>query len=162
MVSSSHVVTNAHVVRGAVDISVHIDGSSHRSSVKNIVFGEDCDLALLEIEDPLFAALSEPLTLGEEPDLGTTVDVIGYPGILPNPVLTRGVVSSFQGQGLHYSLPVVQIDAPINAGNSGGPVLHGDQVVGVVYRKHGGFSVDNVAFMIPVSLLKYFLEEAKL
>ncbi|MEM8628556.1 MAG: trypsin-like peptidase domain-containing protein [Chlamydiota bacterium] len=161
VVSSSHVVTNAHVVRGAVDISVHIDGSSHRSSVKNIVFGEDCDLALLEIEDPLFAALSEPLTLGEEPDLGTTVDVIGYPGILPNPVLTRGVVSSFQGRGLRYSLPVVQIDAPINAGNSGGPVLHGDQVVGVVCGKHGGFSVDNVAFMIPVSVLKNFLEEAK-
>ncbi len=162
VVASNQVVTNAHGVSHATHIRVKLPGSTKSYPAIIKVIGDDCDLALLQVDDPEFARYSEPVSFAEVQD-GDEVTVIGFP--LPYHTLsyTKGIVSSsyhkvYQHSGAYLS--AIQIDAAVNMGNSGGPVVHHGKVVGVAFGKIGGLAVDNICFMIPTSLVKHFLREA--
>lgn len=166
VVSSNQVLTNAHAVAQANYVKIQLAGFSKIFSAKVAVLGNDCDLALLEITDPEFADLSEPVIFGEEVQEGDEVLAIGYP--LHDVIsYTKGIVSRLHHKRYAHSgayLYAVQIDAAVNPGNSGGPVLHQDKVVGVVFEKYSHFAdatLDNMGFMIPLSIVKYFLQAAE-
>ena len=152
-----HIVTNHHVIDGATDIDVVF---SNGARVSSELVGADrySDIAVLKVskipEEPGFTP--EPLKMADSSELvpGQQVVAIGNPFGLAGSV-THGIVSatgrlvSTQGG---YSIPnVVQTDAPLNPGNSGGPLLDmkGD-VVGVNRAKEG----DNVGFAIPSNKVK--------
>ena len=135
-----HIVTNFHVVEGAVTLNViFADG---RSSVAQIV-GTDpgSDLAVISVEDLPEGLL--PLSLGDSDALrvGEQVVAIGNPFGLQG-TMTTGIVSALgrtlpsQGQiagGGQFSIPsIIQTDTAINPGNSGGPLLNlAGEVVGI-------------------------------
>ncbi|MEA1946190.1 MAG: tetratricopeptide repeat-containing serine protease family protein [Thermodesulfobacteriota bacterium] len=134
-VASGFVVTNNHVVEGRNHIIlIRPDGVKIPASVAaHDAFN---DLALLKVEDTglLPAALplsSKPAVLGEK------VVTIGYPhpdllGVKPK--LTEGVINSTSGLG--DDPRALQISVPIQAGNSGGPLVNMEgQVVGIVTSK---------------------------
>ena len=129
-----HVITNHHVVEGADNVSVKFsDGSTHDGTV----LGSDpsTDLAVIEVDAP--ASLLQPLDLADSDELevGDGAIAIGSPFGLEQTV-TAGIVSALHRQ---ITAPddfaiddVIQTDAAINHGNSGGPLLDFEgRVIGV-------------------------------
>jgi putative serine protease PepD len=125
--SSGLIVTNDHVVQGAQSITVALDGEEGRTRKASVV-GEDpsLDLAVLRI-NPAGLTL-DPLTLARSSSVqvGDAVYAIGNPFGL-NWTLTTGIVSA-----LHREIKapngtpitnVIQTDASLNPGNSGGPLI---------------------------------------
>jgi putative serine protease PepD len=130
-----HVVTNAHVVEGASDVSLVL---SNGRTVDATVVGadENNDLAVLQVASSDAAAL-RALTLGRSAQLqvGDPVLAVGSPLGLEGTV-TAGIVSAvnrqarFGDNGTRQT--AIQTDAAINPGNSGGPLVNAaGQVVGV-------------------------------
>jgi len=134
--AEGHVVTNNHVVEGGVAFYVFfIDGSSFRAEL--VGSDPDTDLAVLRIVSDGVDISLRPLRLGDSSELriGETVIAIGNPFELTGSV-TVGVVSQ-KGRLLSssrgYLIPgIIQVDAAVNPGNSGGPILNlRGEVVGV-------------------------------
>src|SRR5262249_34321800 len=131
---TGHIVTNYHVIQGARKVEVSF---SNNESVKASVVGADpsTDLALLQVKANSRALT--PLTLGNSDlvKVGDSVVAIGNPLGFDRTV-TAGIVSALQRQITapnQFSIDhVIQTDAPINHGNSDGPLLdaQGD-VIGV-------------------------------
>ncbi len=152
---SGHIVTNYHVIDGATAISVRF---SNDDTLKARLVGSDpsTDIALLRVNAG--ARALTPLTLGdsEQAQVGDTVVAIGNPFGLERTV-TSGIVSALQraviapnGFAIDH---VIQTDAPINHGNSGGPLLSTrGEVIGVNSQiETGGVGDGNVGigFAVP-------------
>ena len=153
-----HVLTNFHVVDGAAQIQVTLfDGSDYPAQI--VGFDPATDVAVLKINAP--AELLFPVPFGSSTNLlvGQRVFAIGNPFGFER-TLTAGIISS-----LNRSLPakrtariiksVIQIDAAMNPGNSGGPFLdsHG-QMIGMntaIASSTGGS--EGVGFAIPINTI---------
>jgi S1-C subfamily serine protease len=165
IISGRRILTNAHVVSNARFISLEKEGDSRRYEARVKFIAHDCDLAMLEVVDPSFFKGTWALQLGSIPELDSTVSVLGYPIGGDRLSVTRGIVSRvdyrvYAHSGVDSHL-VVQIDAAINAGNSGGPVIQQNQVVGVAFQGFSGMVAQNVGYMIPVPVVERFLEDVK-
>jgi serine protease Do len=153
-------VTNNHVVDGADKVEVTTDDGK---VFKAKVIGTDArtDLALIKVEggsDFPFAKLSDG-----KPRIGDWVLAVGNPFGLGGTV-TAGIVSASGrdiGNGPYDDF--IQIDAPVNKGNSGGPAFNTEgEVMGVntaIYSPSGG-SV-GIAFSIPASTVKSVIAQLK-
>ncbi len=130
------ILTNEHVVDGAGEITVALDGqSAHTRRAKVLTENRSTDLAVLQIETGGLAL--HPLTLADSSNVqvGEGVVAIGNPFGL-NWTLTNGVVSAL---GRHIQAPdgsgisgAIQTDAALNPGNSGGPLINAaGEVIGV-------------------------------
>jgi len=166
--AEGHVVTNQHVVEGAVEMKVTLpDGRS----LDAVLVGEDQanDLAVLKVDaDGLPVA-----PLGRSNDLisGEWVVAIGNPfGYLlrdTKPTVTVGVVSATNRDvkpdpdKQHHYRNLIQTDAAINPGNSGGPLVNmNGEVVGInafIFSRSGGSL--GIGFAIPVAIAKKVIEE---
>lgn len=154
---NGHIVTNQHVIDGATDIEVVF---SNGDRVSSTLVGADkySDIAVLKVSDmpDRMGFSARPLELSDSSKLvpGQQVVAIGNPFGLAGSI-THGIVSA-TGRLLStrggYSIPnVVQTDAPLNPGNSGGPLLNmRGEVVGVNRAKEG----DNVGFAVPSNKVK--------
>jgi putative serine protease PepD len=157
---AGHIVTNFHVVDGAEQIQVSF---SNRDTVAAQLVGTDpsTDLAVLEVETASSALT--PLQLGNSDDVrvGDSVVAIGNPFGLVR-TATAGIVSAvqrmIQAPNQFFIDEVIQTDAPINSGNSGGPLLNDRaQVIGVNTRiETDGVSTGNVGigFAVPSNTVK--------
>jgi serine protease Do len=149
--SDGLVLTNAHVVDGARQVTVKL--SDHRE-YKAKVLGADrgSDIAVLKIDGHDFTTVR----LGDSDQLGVGdyVLAIGEPFGLEE-TATAGIVSakgrSLPGDGY---VPFIQTDAAVNPGNSGGPLFDANgAVVGInaqIYSNSGGYQ--GVSFAIPINL----------
>ncbi|MFC4543861.1 S1C family serine protease [Halosolutus amylolyticus] len=151
VVDDSHVVTNQHVVAGAEDADLqYINGDW--TSTRLVGTDYYSDLAVLEADHVPDAAT--PLSLADDrPVVGQQVAAIGNPYGLEGSMSTgivSGVERTLSPPGRQFSFSdVVQTDAAVNPGNSGGPLvdLDGD-VIGVVNATSG----ENIGFAISASL----------
>ena len=119
-------LTNAHVVKSAVDIRVRKHGSTRRFAARIAVYAPDVDLALLELmgsdeeQDEFFGPTDElALELAEElPALQESVHVVGFPTGGTTICITEGVVSRIDlvSASAFNNLLAIQIDAAINPG----------------------------------------------
>jgi len=128
------VVTNLHVIRGAVRAEIKtLDGKGKVFPVSGtLAVDEEGDLALLNIDMPLERARSSELAT-DLPDEGEQIFVIGNPLKLEGSV-SDGIVSAVREVPNAYR--IIQITAPISHGNSGSPVFNlRGQVLGVVTVK---------------------------
>ena len=128
------VVTNLHVVRGAVRAEIKtLDGKGKMFQVNGVLaIDEEGDLALLSVDMPLERARTTELA-SELPDEGEPIFVIGNPLKLEGSV-SDGIVSAVREVPNSYR--IIQITAPISHGNSGSPVFNlRGQVLGVVTVK---------------------------
>ena len=155
-----YIVTNAHVVDGASEVTVKL---TDRREFTAKVVGEDkrTDIALIKIDAKNLPALD----LAANPDVkrGEWVIAIGSPFGFENSV-SAGVVS-----GVHRALPngqmvpFIQTDVAVNPGNSGGPLLNtAGQVVGVnsqIYSRNGGYM--GLSFAIPADVAYKVADQLK-
>ncbi|WP_367067723.1 DegQ family serine endoprotease [Oryzisolibacter sp. LB2S] len=145
------VLTNAHVVKGASDVTVKL---TDRREFRAKVLGMDpkTDIAVLKID----AKNLPTVKLGNSNSLkvGDWVLAIGSPFGFENTV-TAGVVSA-KGRTLPDDsfVPFIQTDAAVNPGNSGGPLFNAaGEVVGInsqIYSRSGGFQ--GLSFAIPIEV----------
>ncbi|WP_265110225.1 S1C family serine protease [Halosolutus halophilus] len=151
VIDDSHVVTNQHVVAGAEDVDLqYINGDW--SSTRLVGTDYYSDLAVLDADHVPDAAT--PLSLDDErPVVGQQVVAIGNPYGLEGSMsagIVSGVERTLSPPGRQFSFSdVVQTDAAVNPGNSGGPLvdLDGD-VVGVVNATSG----ENIGFAVSATL----------
>lgn len=130
-VESGGVLTSHHVVAGAgrIDVTCH-DGSAREAKITTS--SESTDLALLSVdaETEYYLGLARPRTAST----GQRIFTYGYPmsGLLGvEPKYTEGTISALSGVGGEHTF--LQISAPVQPGNSGGPVVNEQgEVVGVV------------------------------
>jgi serine protease Do len=148
---SGIIITNAHVVKDAKEVTVKL---TDRREYRAKVLGADAktDIAVLKID----AKNLPVLALGNTKDLkvGEWVLAIGSPFGFENTV-TAGVVSA-KGRSLPDDsyVPFIQTDVAVNPGNSGGPLLNTrGEVVGInsqIYSRSGGYQ--GVSFAIPIDV----------
>lgn len=145
------ILTNAHVVRGADEVTVKL---TDRREYKAKVLGQDdkTDIAVIKINAGNLPTV--PLGSAKALNVGEWVLAIGSPFGFENSV-TAGVVSA-KGRSLpdEGMVPFIQTDVAVNPGNSGGPLLNTrGQVVGInsqIYSRTGGYQ--GVSFAIPIEL----------
>ncbi|WP_164659321.1 serine protease [Tropicibacter sp. Alg240-R139] len=155
-----HVLTNAHVVDGCGKVLV--DGVN----ASLIDTSQDFDLALLQANKPEEKEVAIFSTAPAK--LNSDVTAVGFPyaGMLGGLNVTRGAVSSLKGVGGNAT--TMQVTAPVQSGNSGGPLLGpSGNVVGVVVSKLDAFKVagalgdvpQNVNFAVRGEIAKLFLAQ---
>lgn len=162
LTSDGLIVTNYHVIDGASSISIKgINGDFSISyKAKVVVSDKNNDLAIIKIDDISFTSIAKiPYTFkSTSTDVGENVFVLGYPlrATMGDEIkLTNGIISSktgFQGDITSY-----QISAPVQPGNSGGPLFDKTgSLIGVINAKHSG--AENVSYAIKVSYLKNLMD----
>jgi len=152
---AGYIVTNAHVVSRATKIAVTLADNS-KLPARVISADPEHDLAVLKIDPPKGKSLPH-LPLGRSDDLmvGETVIAVGNPMGLSHTV-TTGIVSALNrelqfARGVKYS-GLIQTDAPINPGSSGGPLLNvRGELVGINTAIRA--DAQNIGFAIPVDRL---------
>ena len=159
-----YIVTNNHVIENCSSLDVHnIDQSSHATIIAT---DPDSDLAVIKTDIDItpyyYLEKSDPSILEE-------ITTVGYPfgmEISSTVKVNKGIISSDRGFG--DSQGEFQIDAAIQLGNSGGPVIDVlGNVVGVVFAKidydyvmeEFGIPAENMNFAVKVSTLKNFLNK---
>jgi hypothetical protein len=162
VVAKDSVVTNHHVIKDCTAVAIRFGNVT--SSAKVAADAAGSDLALLTASQPLGlqVAIRASAALGED------ATVAGYPlaGLLSTDlVVTSGQVNSLAGLGNDPTM--LQVSAPIQPGNSGGPLLdRSGSVVGVVVAKLNverlakvtGDMAQNVNFAIKPEVLRLFLD----
>ncbi len=153
--ASGQVLTNAHVVASAVEVRIEFsDGSAATGAI--VRRDEEQDLAVVQLEGPM---AWPPIDVrSESPEVGMSVYVIGHPVGLGWTV-SQGIISGVRPSAETGGPPLLQTDAAISPGNSGGPVLdeHG-RLVGIVQAKLVAPGIDNIAFVIPAATVRSFLD----
>ncbi len=154
------VLTNAHVAADATFLELQRHGETRRHEAEVVYISHEADLALLRTREKDLYKDIKPLELGELPEIQQEVEVYGFPIGGSTLSVTRGVVSRIEKQDYAHAnenLIAVQVDAAINFGNSGGPVISGDKVVGVAMQS--GLLTENIGYMIPTPILRHFLKD---
>lgn len=125
---SGHLVTNNHVIEGCEQVQIHSEGRTLEARV--VTKDEVNDLALLQADVMPRAVFS---VSDDNPKLLSEIYVAGYPygnSLSSSIKVTKGIVSSLVGLGNNSS--IFQIDAAIQPGNSGGPIVDTNgNVIGV-------------------------------
>ena len=158
---AGHIVTNYHVIEGAERIEVSF---SNQDTLRATLVGTDpsTDLAVLRVEAS--SRSLTPLVFGDSGvvRVGDPVVAIGNPFGLAR-TATAGIVSAVQERTITapngYPIDhVIQTDAPINSGNSGGPLLSAEgEVIGVntqIARSDGSSGNVGIGFAVPSNTVK--------
>ena len=158
-----YIITNNHVIEGCQDVAIHYD--SKVLPVTVVTYDLQNDLALLkgDFTPKTIFALS-----GDQPQLLQDIYVAGYPfgnEVSSSIKVTKGIISSLTGIGNNFSN--IQIDAALQVGNSGGPILNEmGNVVGVAVSKldskymyeNFGSIPENTNFGIKANVVKSVLD----
>ncbi len=161
VISKKRIMTNAHVVSDAALLLVYFHNDPQPYPAHVVAIQHECDLAILELEDPSRLNQVSELGFAGLPALRSQVVTYGYPtgGTLISS--TVGIVSRIEMQNYVHtgvcSFLAGQTDAAINPGNSGGPVIQNGKVVGVAFQGNG--NLENMGFFIPPPVVEHFLED---
>ena len=157
-----YLITNAHVVHEAKLIEIRLPVLGRKALYAEIIsFCPERDIALLRVVQPDLLFIRQQLgkvswlELGDSDAIGRTepILVLGYPLGQYNLKGSTGIVSGYESI---ESNSLIQITAPINAGNSGGPLINEQgQVVGVTLAISA--LANNIGYAVPINDLKIIL-----
>ena len=158
-----YILTNYHVVKGAQEISVTL--SNDVTTTAQIVnYDENQDVAMIKITDES-VKIPATVELGDSDSLqpGEEVIAIGTPlSTELSSTVTKGIISATSRSVAVQSgvtMNLIQTDAAINSGNSGGPLVNTKgEVVGINSSKISGEAVEGIGFSIPINDIKDKIE----
>lgn len=163
VIKGNLILTAAHVVTYADYILVKKYGSAKKYKVRVKWIAHDADLALLEVEDVSFFKGMKQKRIGGIPSLQDDIAVYGYPVGGEKISITQGVISRLEMREYAHSrkkLLMLQVDAAINSGNSGGPAFNKDgEIVGIALQAIE--DAKNSGYITPASVINHFLEDIK-
>ncbi len=154
-----YIVTNNHVINGASKITVRTrDGKEFPASI--VGFDERTDLAVIKVETNGLRAAeyssSSSLVVGQR------VLAIGNPLGELGGTVTEGIISALdrEVQIEGQSMTLLQTDASVNPGNSGGGLFDGSgKLVGIVNAKSSGSGIEGLGFAIPIDTAREVIDE---
>lgn len=159
-----YILTNYHVISGSTDVKVLLSNGKE-ASAKVVNYDSSMDIAMLKLEDG--TEIPGVAELGDSDALYPGQDVIAIGTPLSKEfaqTLTKGVVSAVGrqvGSESGNTLEVIQTDAAINSGNSGGPLVNTKgQVIGINSMKLGNSgsssnaNIEGMGFSIPINVAK--------
>lgn len=156
--TDGEIVTNAHVVTGFKKVSVLVIGESEPRTAAVVATDPNNDLAVVRVDQPK-GLTPATFALAGDVEVGDDVVAIGYALHLDGaPSVTRGIVSAL-GRTLETDTGVldglIQTDAAISSGNSGGPLVNArGEVVGIntaVARSGPEIAANNIGFAISIA-----------
>ena len=160
----AYIMTNNHVIDGADSVAVEFNDKN--DTIEASIVGGDtyADIAVLTIKDDNYTAVE----IGDVDSLklGDTIFTVGSPmGANYKGTVTKGILSgkermvevNLTGSTSDYYMKVLQIDAAVNPGNSGGPLCDvSGNVIGIISLKIVKDEVEGMGFAIPIEdALKY-------
>lgn len=159
LIGPGRVLTNAHVVIYGRDIRVQPAESSRKYDATLVAVSHELDLAVVQIDDEQFDGGDAFLPIAEGlPQQRDDVSVYGFPIGGETVSVTEGIVSRMEYASIAYGGRGfrIQVDAALNPGNSGGPVVINDQLAGIVTS--GIRTADNIGYLIAAWEIKRFLK----
>lgn len=165
-IGNKYFATNHHVVEGAKTLRISGPSDNHNTEYTAEVLTSDAthDLAIIKVTDPNFTPYTSiPYGfMSATSDVGSDVFVLGYPyssHMGKEVKLTTGVISS--RTGYEGNITQYQISAPVQPGNSGGPLFDNfGNLIGLVNSGIPG--ADNVGYAIKLSYLKILVESCNI
>lgn len=160
VIEGKRILTNAHVVVFSSEIQVQANQAGDKISATLEAIAPGIDLAVLKLDDEKFFDSHRPLPRADKlPDIKDAVMVYGYPAGGTSLSITKGIISRIEFTP--YNFPTsglrIQLDAAINAGNSGGPAVVDDKIVGLAFSHLGG--AENIGYVIPCEEIDLFLRD---
>ncbi len=157
LTSDGEVLTNAHVVNGASSIKVTLNGESQSRTATLVGIDTSADLALLKITG---ASGLPTVTIGKSSEMAVGDDVVAIGNALAlqgGPTVTSGIVSALNRSidtDSGQMTGLIQTDAAISSGNSGGPLVNAaGQVIGInsaAAASTQNTTAQNIDFAIPI------------
>ena len=158
-----YILTNYHVIQGAQEISVTLSNDV-TTTAQVVNYDENQDVAMIKITDES-VEIPATVELGDSDSLqpGEEVIAIGTPlSTELSSTVTKGIISATSRSVAVESgvtMNLIQTDAAINAGNSGGPLVNTKgEVVGINSSKISGEAVEGIGFSIPINDIKDKIE----
>lgn len=162
IIEGHRILTNAHVISNSTFLQVKRSDQSKKYNARVLAVAHDCDLAVLGVDDESFFAGTKPLQISSLPHIGDKVTVYGFPVGGDELSITEGVVSRIEHVRYAHSgafLMACQIDAAINSGNSGGPVVKDNRIVGVAFQVNE--TGQNIGYIIATPVINHFLKDIR-
>lgn len=163
IIGGRRVLTNAHSVEHHTQVKVKRRGSDTKFLATVLAIGTECDIALLAVSSDEFWEGVSPVEFGALPSLQDAVTVVGYPIGGDTISVTSGVVSRIEVTSYVHGateLLGVQIDAAINAGNSGGPAFNDKgHCVGIAFQSLKHEDAENIGYIIPTPVITHFIND---
>ncbi len=155
------VVTNQHVVSGAEKLSVNVAGK--RLPAELVGADASTDIALLKLSSATADFTAIPMGDSRSLKIGDVVFAAGHPFGLDLTV-TMGIISGLGRTGVGTELEdFIQTDAPINSGNSGGPLLDSNgKLIGIntaIYAPTGGNV--GIGYAVPTTILNVVVAQLR-
>lgn len=156
---NAYIMTNNHVIDGADTIEVEFNDKNEKVTAKKIGGEVYSDIAVLSID---VKDSSDEVEIGNSKDikLGDTIFTVGSPmGDTYKGTVTKGIISgkdrmievNLTGNTTDYYMKVLQLDAAVNPGNSGGPLCDvSGKVIGIISLKIVQDEVEGMGFAIPI------------
>ena len=154
----AYIMTNNHVIDGADSVEVEFNDKSDRIDAEIVGGDTYADIAVLTIKDDDYTVVE----MGEVDSLklGDTIFTVGSPmGVNYKGTVTKGILSgkermvevNLSGTSSDYYMKVLQLDAAVNPGNSGGPLCDvSGKVIGIISLKIVQDEVEGMGFAIPI------------
>jgi S1-C subfamily serine protease len=160
VIAGKRILTCAHVVLYASQVQIQANQAGDKISATVEYIAPGIDLAVLKVDDDSFFTNHPALPFDEAlPETKDTVMVYGYPEGGTSLSITKGIVS--RTEFVSYNFPVsglrIQIDAAVNPGNSGGPAVVGNKMIGLAFS-HLSES-QNISYIIPCEEISLFLND---
>ena len=162
IIEGNRILTNAHVVANETFIEVKRHGQTRRYEVEVEFISHQADLAILKVKDESFFKGTKSLELGTLPEVRQEITVYGFPMGGNSLSVSTGIVSRIEHNRYAHSREIflaIQIDAAVNPGNSGGPAISDDKIVGVVMQQIS--KSQNIGYLVPTEIIEHFLTDIK-
>jgi S1-C subfamily serine protease len=162
VIDGERILTNAHVVLYASEVFVqpHESGKKYAATIEGAAPG--IDLAVLKLSDRSFFQTRPPLRMAAKlPQVKDAVSVYGYPIGGAGLSVTKGIISRIELAEYDETTTGLrmQVDAAVNPGNSGGPAVIDDRMVGLAFAKLD--EGENIGYLIPVEEIEAFLADLR-
>lgn len=158
--SSGYLITNQHVIKDSIAVTITLESGDQYFAA--VVGGdEQSDLAVLKID----ATVLTPAEFGDSHlvEIGDSVVAIGNP-VNQSLTMTNGIISAINRNISYngYTMTLLQTNAAINEGNSGGPLINMyGQVIGITNMKMVSYysTIEGIGFAIPTNTTKAIVDE---
>lgn len=160
VIQGKRILTNAHVVQNASQIYVQPNQSAEKLAARVITIAEPIDLAILSVEDESFFDKRAFLPFADDlPKVKDAVSVYGFPTGGTELSVTEGIVSRIEFTNFYQFVMGlrIQVDAALNPGNSGGPVVSRGKLVGLVFSNIP--NAQSIGYVIPIEEVRLFLDD---
>ena len=159
VIEGKRILTNAHVVAYASQLQIQSTQSGDKINASVEAVAPGIDLAVLKLSDESFFDKRPPLPRATTlPQIKDPVFAYGFPTGGTTLSITRGIVSRIEFT--QYSLTTsglrIQIDAAVNPGNSGGPAIADNRMIGLVFSHLR--NAENISYIVPNEEIELFLK----